>query len=106
MSHGQPEAAALTHRLGGEEWLEQRRTVLLGDARTVILDLEQQTALFPPPAQQHLAAGAGLGGIAQQIGQRLLETRRIDLAEQRLGRCLQLQGHVQDGQLVRHRGSR
>ncbi len=103
MGHCQPQPTALAHRFGGEKRLEQRGSVRLGNAGTVVLDLQHQLGTIAPPAQAHQSARAGLGGIAQQIGQRLLETRRVDPAVQGLCRCLQLQPHLQRGQLIGHR---
>gem|GEM_PF-4710656 len=105
MGHSQAEAAAFAHRLGGEERLEQRSAMAFSNARAVILDLHEQLATVAPPAQPYLASRAGLGGVAQQIGQRLLETRRVDPAMQCLRRRLQLQADFEHGQLVGHRRS-
>ena len=77
-----------------------------GDADHLGVHLQRDGDLRRPAGDRRRSLFVnGLSGVFQQVGQRLLETRRVDPAMQCLRRRLQLQADFEHGQLVGHRRS-
>ncbi len=72
---GEPEPGAA----GREEGNEHVREVGLGDAATVVGDLDDEAAVIDPGVDTHAAhAGRVTLGVAQEVHQHLLHTRRVE----------------------------
>ena len=80
IGYRQAEAESLSHRLGGEERIEDAAQVLGGNPAAVVGDAQHPVAAKPLQGQADpwpLLAGNGIQGVAQQVDQHLFQADRV-----------------------------
>ena len=79
----QAKAAVVADRCGAFEALEDAAQLRLGDAGTVVADLEQDLAAVLADGHPDRLAGAVFDRVCEQVRQRLLETKPVPRADDR-----------------------